>query len=382
MREHTDNHEGPAPATGGDRPIRIGYVIGQLTRGGAERQLYELVKGLDRARFPCVVYCLSEDVAPYGDLLAATGAPVRILSRARRLDVGRALALARLARADNLQILHSFLIHASGYAWPAQRMARVPHLITSARNCRPAGFLRDRIIRRAFRASDAVVCNGEAVRAFVARHYGTAPARCRVIHNGVDLGRFAPPGPGADREPGPVIATVGRLVPQKDLPLFLEAAALLRRAVPASRFRVIGDGPGRAALEQAAAGLGLADAVAFLGERADVPDLLRSADVFWLTSAWEGLPNVLLEAQASALPVVARDVGAAREVVRHGVTGYLVEGRDAGEFASRTRGLLAHPEEALAMGRAGRRRVEDAFSLEAMVRSTERLYRDVAGRRE
>jgi glycosyltransferase involved in cell wall biosynthesis len=145
---------------------------------------------------------------------------------------------------------------------------------------------------------------------------------------------------------------------------------------------VIGDGPGRAALEQAAAGLGLADAVAFLGERADVPDLLRSADVFWLTSAWEGLPNVLLEAQASALPVVARDVGAAREVVRHGVTGYLVEGRDAGEFASRTRGLLAHPEEALAMGRAGRRRVEDAFSLEAMVRSTERLYRDVAGRRE
>ena len=91
------------------------------------------------------------------------------MPRARRLDVGRVLALARLARADDLDILHAFLVHASGYAWPARRLAGVPHLITSARSGRRAGAVRDWVIRRAFRASDAVVCNGQAVREFVTR---------------------------------------------------------------------------------------------------------------------------------------------------------------------------------------------------------------------
>jgi glycosyltransferase involved in cell wall biosynthesis len=169
-------------------------------------------------------------------------------------------------------------------------------------------------------------------------------------------------------------------VPEKDLSLFLEAAALLRRDYPEARFLVIGDGPCRRDLERAAAALGLGGAVAFLGERTDVPELLDTAHVFWLTSSSEGLPNVLLEAQASAVPVVTRDVGAAREVVRHGVTGYLVPRREAGEFASLTGGLLAAPEQAEAMGRAGRKVVEDLFSLAAMVRATEALYRDVVGR--
>jgi glycosyltransferase involved in cell wall biosynthesis len=372
-----------APGTSLARPIRVGYVIGQLTRGGAERQLYELVRGIDRERFRCVVYCLSEDTEPFGEMIAATGVTVRALPRARRLDLGRVLALARLARADRLDVLHSFLVHASGYAWPARRLAGVPHLITSARSGRRAGPVRDWIIRHAFRASDAVVCNGQAVREFVTRCYGAPPQRCRVIHNGVGFARFSarPRGwSGATGGGGPTIVTVGRLVPEKDLALFLEAAVLLRRDYPAARFLVIGDGPCRLELERAAAALGLGGALAFLGERIDVPELLDTAHVFWLTSASEGLPNVLLEAQASAVPVVTRDVGAAREIVGHGVTGYVVSRRDAGEFASLTGRLLADPERADAMGLAGRKVVEDLFSLAAMVRATEELYRDVVGR--
>jgi glycosyltransferase involved in cell wall biosynthesis len=365
------------------RPIRVGYVIGQLTRGGAERQLYELVRGIDRARFQCVVYCLSEDTQPFGEMIAATGVTVKALPRAGRLDFGRVLALARLARSDALDILHSFLVHASGYAWPARRLARVPHLITSARSGRTAGTVRDWIIRQAFRASDAVVCNGQAVREFVTRCYGAPPQRCRVIPNGVEFARFSAhrrQGPGHGDGRRPTIVTVGRLVPAKDIGLFLEAAALLRQDQPAPRFLVIGDGPCRPELERAAAALGVSEAVEFLGERVDVPELLAAADIFWLTSSSEGLPNVLLEAQAAAMPVVTRDVGAAREVVRHGVTGYLVPGRDAGAFASLSRRLLADPGRAGAMGLAGRALVEDQFSLASMVRATEQLYLDVVGR--
>ena len=174
------------------RPIRVGHVIGQLTRGGAERQLYELVRGIDRARFRCVVYCLSDDTAPFGELIAATGVRVKTISRARALDLGRVLTLARLAREDRLDILHSFLVHASGYAWPACRLARVPRLITSARNCQTAGGLRDRVIGQAFRRSDAIVCNGEAVREFVTREYGVPAPRCRVTTTASISRAFAP----------------------------------------------------------------------------------------------------------------------------------------------------------------------------------------------
>ena len=364
------------------QPLRIGLVIGQLTRGGAERQLYELVRGVDRHRFRCLVYCLSGDTAPFGDMIAATGVPVRTLPRTRGLDVSRVMTLARSVRRDRVDILHSFLIHASGYAWPARRLAGVPRLITSARNCREAGPVRDWIIGRAFRGSDAVVCNGQAVGEFVVRHYRAPERRCHIIYNGVDLARF-PRRAAAPRSAvegrAPTIITVGRLVAQKDISLFLRAAKLLRQDHPAARFAIVGEGPLREDLQHEATALGLGEAVSFLGERADVPDLLRGADVFWLTSLWEGLPNVLLEAQASALPVVARDVGASGEIVRHDLTGYLVRERDAAAFASHTSRLLAAPDLARGMGLAGRQVVERTFSLAAMVGSTERLWETVSG---
>jgi len=380
---HTDRssmeERGPegnlAPTIPG-KPIRVGLVIGQLTRGGAERQLYELVRGVDRDRYRCAVYCLSEDLEPYGEMIAGAGVTVTALSRSRGLDLRRVLTLARCARRDRLDIVHSFLVHASGYAWPAQRLAGVPRLITSARNCRTAGPVRDWIIRQAFRHSDAIVCNGHAVSDFVAHQYGAPASRCHVIHNGVDLSRFSPRDPARDRGngAGPTIITVGRLVPQKDIPLFLEAAALLLQDHPAARFMVVGEGPLGSELRARALALGVAESVSFLGERPDIPDLMRRADVFWLTSAWEGLPNVLLEAQASALPIVTLDAGAAREIVDHGRTGFVVPDRDPAAVAAHTRRLLGAPDEARAMGLAGREAAERAFSLAAMVKATERLW--------
>jgi glycosyltransferase involved in cell wall biosynthesis len=88
---------------------------------------------------------------------------------------------------------------------------------------------------------------------------------------------------------------------------------------------------------------GLDGKISFLGERDDVPQLLTNADVFWLTSKWEGLPNVVLEAMASGKPVIARNVGACRELINHGETGFLVAGRDANKFAHYTLGLLTDP---------------------------------------
>jgi glycosyltransferase involved in cell wall biosynthesis len=187
-----------------------------------------------------VVYCLSGSTAPFGEKITAAGVKVRALPRNGRFELSRALDLARHARRDRIDILHAFLVHASGYAWVAKRLARVPRLITSARNCPPMGALQDRLISRVFRSSDAIVCNAEAVRTFVQRQYAAPRERCHVIHNGVDLARFSL---ASDVGHAPTVMTAGRLVAQKDLGLFLEAAALLIRECPATRFLIAGDGP-------------------------------------------------------------------------------------------------------------------------------------------
>lgn len=357
--------------------IRIGYVIGQLTYGGAERQLYELSRGLDATRFQCFVYCLSERTFPYGDMIREAGVEVRILKIHGHFDITRILQLASLLRKDRIDILHSFLFHANGYAWPARPLAGVPRLVTSARNCQTVGPLRDWINRLAFQTSDVIICNGEAVRSFIGRQYRAPAEKCAVIYNGVDLERFTPSmevPPSVRRSGDRLVITVGRLVPQKDIELFLDAAALLTRKQAGVRFLIVGDGPCRGALERYAAGNGLGRQVAFLGERADVPELLHTADVVWLTSAWEGLSNLLLEAMACAKPIVTRDVGACREIVRHGVNGYLVPKRDAEAFAQHTVGLLTNPVQASEMGQAGRKIAEETFSLSAMIRNTATLY--------
>jgi glycosyltransferase involved in cell wall biosynthesis len=362
---------------------RIGYVIGQLTQGGTERQLYELVRAVDRKSFETFVYCLSEKTAPFGDLISKTGAKLRVLRRRCHLDVARMRELASLLRRDRIDIVHSLLFEANAYAWPACFLAGVPHLVTSVRSCNSElDVLRRWVNRLAFRSSDAVICNGEVVRSFLARYFSVPRQKSIVIHNGIDLDQFqkssaAPTTNGDPNCDHRVVITVARLVPEKDVNLFIEAAELLSDEYPNVRFVIVGDGPCRSELMRCVSESGLDEKISFFGERDDVPQLLANADVFWLTSKWEGLPNVVLEAMACGKPVVARDVGACRELIKHGETGFLVSARDARQFKEYTLNLFRDPCRRMDMGTAARKLVEDSFSVARMSEATEALYRSL-----
>jgi len=325
-------------------------------------------------------------ISPYGGMITETGAKLRVIKREGHFEVDRIFKLAALLRKDRVDILHSFLFVANGYACPARLLAGVPRLVTSARNCKDVGLLRGWVNRLAFILSDAIACNGDAVRSYVAQKYHAPLDRSVVIYNGLDLARFETFLDAIEEAPSrctetrrPTVMTIARLVPQKDLSLFLEGAALLARRATDVQFVIVGDGPCRVDLARYASKNGLDKTISFLGEREDIPQLLANADVFWLTSEWEGLPNVLLEAMACGKPVVARDVGSCREVVNHGNTGYLVVGRDAAKFAEFTLSLLNNPVHARAMGFAGRRVIEDKFSVARMSDATETLYRSLLG---
>jgi glycosyltransferase involved in cell wall biosynthesis len=208
--------------------------------------------------------------------------------------------------------------------------------------------------------------------------------KLQVIDNGIDLARFAPDARAraeARRELGVpddawVVGTVGRLVDLKNHALLVRALAPTGQHVV-----IVGEGPERAALEELVAALGVGARVCLAGRRADVPRMLTAFDVFALPSTSEGLPLVLPEAMATALPVVATRVGGVPQVVDEGVTGFLVPSQDEAALRDRLATLAADPGRARAFGARARELALERYSLERMWAAYRAIYERVAARR-
>jgi glycosyltransferase involved in cell wall biosynthesis len=170
------------------------------------------------------------------------------------------------------------------------------------------------------------------------------------------------------------VGTVTRLSPQKDPLGFVETAARIAQRRPDARFAVVGDGPLRPAAEQRATALGLGERIHWLGLRRDVAELLPAFDLFVLTSLWEGLPRALVQAMATALPVVASAVDGSAELVEDGVSGRLVGPARPAEAAGAALELLADPQQCARLGRAAEQRVRREFSRARMIEALEALY--------
>jgi glycosyltransferase involved in cell wall biosynthesis len=293
----------------------------------------------------------------------------------RRLDPARVLRLARWIESDRIEVAHAFLFIASAYAYLATRRLRAVRLVTSARNCKAEpSLLRRWILRRAFRASDAIICNSREVGRFAVQHYSADPKRIHVVLNGVDVERFRP---GKKRDQGIVVGTAGRIERQKNLEMFLSAAALFGRDRPDATFLVAGDGSLRGHFVRRAAQLGLGDKVRFIGNTNDMPAFFHQLDQFWLTSDWEGTPNVVLEAMAAGVPVIATRVGGTEEVIRDGIDGFLVAREDFAATCAAAWRLAGNPEEASAVALRARETACNRFSIRAMIESTQRIYEHV-----
>jgi glycosyltransferase involved in cell wall biosynthesis len=173
---------------------------------------------------------------------------------------------------------------------------------------------------------------------------------------------------------------IGRLLDQKDYPTLLQAFQPL--ASDRARLLIAGRGPLLEELQQRTQQLGIAGQVEFLGVRHDIAALLASADGFVLSSAWEGMPNVVMEALAAAKPVVATEVGGVAELVEAGQSGFLVPPGDPAALAAGMRLLMSLPEEQRnQMGLRGRQRMVTRYSLEAMADRWLALYRELLGSR-
>ena len=224
--------------------------------------------------------------------------------------------------------------------------------------------------RLAVRAADRVVVTSAAAGEYLVREHGVDAARVRLVPNAIDVARFTPD-PAAVRDKGCVIF-VGRLAPEKNLRALVEAVA----RVPGARLRLVGEGPERAALEEAARRAGAA--VEFMGTVTNdaVPGLLNTATLFALPSHYEGQPKALLEAMACGLPVVGADVPGIREAVRHGETGWLCA-PEAESLARALRALLDDGALRERLGRQARAAIEREHAVEAVVQRELAVIREV-----
>ncbi len=313
---------------------RTVLVTNGLARGGAETQLVRLAAAL-RARGDAVRILSILPTAAFADEVAALGVGVTVLAPGARPGAA-ALVAAAVAdlRRDRPDVLVSFVYQADVLARVAGRLAGVPVIVSSLRDERAGAGAqggRARARELLLRATDGLATltttNSTAAAERFARRGVVSPRRLRVVPNGLDAGAVARGSAVRDRvravlgaPPGALVwLAAGRLAAQKDHATLLGALA----ARPGERLWIAGEGPLRAELERRAADLGVADRVALLGLRDDLPDLLAGCDALALSSAWEGLPNVVLEAMAAARLVVATRVGGVAELVREGVTGAL-----------------------------------------------------------
>jgi glycosyltransferase involved in cell wall biosynthesis len=288
------------------------------------------------------------------------------ISELERLPV-RSIELANPSLTTLVRLLRELrprLVHVAD-VWPqalvAARLARVPRVLVTHHT--PELPRRDNLAGRVWwhlgwAVRPEVIYTSEADRT----HDGRRPSH--VVALGIELDRFARPRPALERD-GPIVGNVARLAPQKDHRTLVQAA----RLVPEAEFVIVGDGELRSELERTAG-----PNVRLLGERADVPELLASFDVFAFPSLFEGLCLAVIEAQAAGVPVVATPVGGIRETVVDGETGLVVPTRDAAALAAAIRRLLEDREAAQALAAEAKRRVRERFSAERMVEETLRVY--------
>jgi len=390
---------GRAAAVAVSARVRVLRIIARLNIGGPALHATLLTERLSPERYDSLLVAGTEEPGE-GNYLALRGQSLERLvvlpALGREIRGGQDLRalwqLVRLIRRVRPHIVHTHTAKAGTLGRLAARLAGVPVVVHTYHGHVLRGYFspaKTRLFlvmeRLLARWTDRLLAVSEVVRSELLDLGVGTPDRFLVVPLGLDLSRFleceraggqlrAELGLGDDV---PLIGIVARLVPIKAHEVFLEAAARLAADVPECRFLIIGDGERRAQLEMMARRPELAGRVRFLGWRSDLDRVYADLDVVVLTSRNEGSPVSLIEALASARPVVATRVGGVPDVVEDGVAGLLVPPDDGIALAVAVRSLLADPERGHAMGTAGRKRVAAAYSAERLLGDVDRLYMEL-----
>lgn len=375
---------------------RVLFLVRSLRQGGAERQLVALASGLHRRGWAVSVVCCYGGGVFQSELEQA-GVPLIDLRKRGRWDVaGFMWRLLRTLRTSRAEIVHGYMTLGNMLALLAPAARPRTRVVWGVRSTIIDRTRRDWLSRLNFRVScsasrlaDRIIANSEAGAAHHAS-LGYPHARIEVIPNGIDTERFRFDTAGRGRVRGEwqvadgctLVGLVGRIDPMKDHATFLRAAALLAARDERVRFVCVGGGNSGFAqgIKALATQLGLDARLVWAGPRNDVAAVYSALDIAVSSSCGEGFSNVIAEAMACGRPCVVTNVGDSARIV--GDCGAVVEPGDAPALAAaieRTARELEAPGEAARMHAAVRGRIEASYSLDALLRHSERALRALRG---
>lgn len=371
--------------------VRLMFINRRFERGGAERQLIELARGLDKTEFDVCVMTFYEGGGLHSLLKAIPGLRLVNLNKQGRWDIGRFLWRCwRTATAFRPNVVVGYMKIANLVALAIGKLSGAK-VVWAIRDSNTDMARYDWLSRVAFRLecllarrADLVIFNSQAGREHYVAH-GFPLKSSVVIPNGIDVDRFKPD-PEARRrvrlrwklrDAQPIVGMVARMDPMKDHQTFLRAAERLVQQRDDVRFVCIGDGTPetRASLIEMSKNLNLSEKVIWETGNENIRDVYCALDVMSLSSAYgEGFPNVIGEAMACGVPCVVTDVGDVRQVM--GSTGGVVPPGSAAEMAKKWNEMLdALPQRRAAMARACRRRIVESFSSRKLAARTESVLK-------
>jgi glycosyltransferase involved in cell wall biosynthesis len=348
-----------------------------LNLGGTEGQFAEVACGLDRSRWDLHVCCVRAE-GPLRARLEAVGLQPWSVGPSSFRSPSLAFAMLRLARylrRHTVRLVHGFDFYSNILGVSAARLAGTPVVIASQRDM---GDLRNggqqSIHSMALELATHILVNSDAIAARLAHTRAARKGRLAVIHNGVDLARFAPAAEASNGRAPVTVATLANLRREKGLVQLVEAADVVTRKAPRTRFVIWGDGPLRRHLEALIRAKGLTGIVEMPGPTRQPESVLKRCDIFVLPSLSEASSNVVLEAMGTGLPVVGTRVGGMPGLVDDQRTGLLVPPDDAQALAHAILRLLETPGLAAEMGAQGRARALAEFSLDRMHERVDTFY--------
>jgi glycosyltransferase involved in cell wall biosynthesis len=366
-------------------PVRVCFLIDDLSLAGTETQLVRLIERLPREVVkPCL--CLLRAGRHSAGLEPRSCPVLRLGVRSLHQPgtVVRILELARFLRRERIEVLQVYFPDSTYVGVAAARLAGVPHVVRVRNNLNPATTPVHRVLGRLCnRLVSRTATNCEAGRRSLLAGDYLPPRSVVVLENGVDLERFLdiplPAGDAVQRGPRRV-GVVANLRPVKALDVFVRAAAQIVDHYPGVRFEIVGEGPQRAALEELARSSGLGGRLVLRGSIKDIAGFLAGLDVAVLCSRSEGMSNALLEYMAAGRAIVATAVGAAPQLLENEIHGLLVPPEDPAALAGALKRLLGDPRLASRLGTDARQRVRRQFSREAMLKRFETFFVNLAGR--
>ncbi|HSR66887.1 MAG TPA: glycosyltransferase [Acidobacteriota bacterium] len=355
-------------------PLKILYVDTETVWRGGQEQLYTLIRGLSARGHRCLLAAPAK--SPLADRCRALQVPVEDFRQRSEWSPSAFRRLRELMLGGAYDVVHFNTPRPILAGGLAAKLCKVPLRVSSRRVIFP---LRSPLSRWKYNwCNDAIFTVCRSIRDVLVEN-GVNRGRIRVVYEGVDLSWFdqleaAEFQRGLDEVWIGIVAHLSHEKGHRDL---LQAASLLASRFSEVRYAIIGDGPLKGELEALSGQLRLQESVRFTGFRDDSEALMKRLDVFCLPSHSEGFSSAILAAMANRLPVVASAVGGNRELVEDGQTGLLAPPAQPPQLAEALWKLVDSKSLRHRMGQAGRKRVEEHFTMQRKIETSERLYREL-----